>query len=115
MSSTTNPPTPRWSDGRARIRDYGDRALLIECGDIEVLALAATLRQARLPGVSDIVPGARTVLLHLDAVTDRAQARSGLETLDLNRAATAGDAEPVEVVIEVVYDGEGDLAGWHAG
>ena len=92
------------------IRDYGDRALLIECGDVEgVLALAATLREARLPGVSDIVPGARTVLLHLDAVTDRAPARSALEVMCLTRAATAEDAEPVEVVIEVVYDGE-DLA-----
>ena len=92
-----------------RIRDYGDRALLIECDDVEgVLALAGMLRETRLPGVSDIVPGARTVLLHLEAVAHRARARLKLEGMDLARAA-GHDAEPVEVVIEVVYDGE-DLA-----
>ncbi|MCB1264221.1 MAG: allophanate hydrolase subunit 1 [Mycobacterium sp.] len=92
-----------------RIRDYGDRALLIECDDVEgVLALAGMLRETRLPGVSDIVPGARTVLLHLEAVTHRARARVELEGMDLAGAA-GHDAEPLEVVIEVVYDGE-DLA-----
>ena len=35
-----------------RISDYGDRALLVECGSIEeVLALADAVRAARLPGV----------------------------------------------------------------
>ena len=39
------------------IRNYGDRALLLECGSIDdVLALAAELRAAELPGVADIVP-----------------------------------------------------------
>lgn len=37
-----------------RIRDYGDRALLLECGSgDEVLALAAALRRGDIPGIGD--------------------------------------------------------------
>ena len=46
---------------------FGDRALLLEFpGTTAVLTAAAALRTAALPGVVDIVPGARTVLLVLD-------------------------------------------------
>jgi len=39
------------------IREYGDQALLLECTSTEeVLALCVILREARLPGVTDIVP-----------------------------------------------------------
>ena len=52
------------------IRDYGDRALLIECDGIdEVLAFSAAVREAALggaiTGVVDVVPAARTVLVPL--------------------------------------------------
>ena len=55
--------------GGVGIRDYGDRALLIECGSTaEVLAWTETLRAAGLPGVDDLVPAARTVLIKLAGV-----------------------------------------------
>ena len=44
------------------VRDYGDCALLLECGSTaEVLAWTNALQQAELPGVLDIVPPSRTV------------------------------------------------------
>ena len=49
---------------RPAIMDYGDRALLLECACGEdVLALTDAVRDAHLPGVIDVVPGARTVLV----------------------------------------------------
>ena len=48
------------------VLDYGDQALLLQFDSTtDVLAWAAALREAALPGVLDIVPAARTVLLKL--------------------------------------------------
>ena len=48
------------------IRDYGDRALLLEFdGTEEVLAWSKAIRDAELLGVLDIVPASRTVLMKL--------------------------------------------------
>ena len=56
------------TDLAARIADYGDQALLLQFDtSTEVLACAAAVRAAALPGVQDIVPASRTVLLKLDA------------------------------------------------
>lgn len=95
--------------GTPLIRDYGDRALLVECrsGD-EVLALSAALRADDLPGVIDIVPGARTVLVALTGPQDRATLRSRLTVIGIPEPADTGPAHD-EVVIDVVYDGA-DLA-----
>lgn len=98
------------------IHRYGDRALLIECTDAAaVIALDHALRAAELPEVSDIVPGARTVLVRLRA--------TGLQTVMHDRLAAVGAPEPRQaiagagldavfddvviddVVIDVVYDG----------
>jgi len=91
------------------IRDYGDRALLIECADAaEVLAVGRALRTAALPVVSDIVPGARTVLVRLRADGLQALARELLGGIDVPRVAAPGAAPPAtttDVVIDVVYDG----------
>lgn len=47
--------------------DYGDQALMVQCGSTaEVLAWVDALRGAAFPGVVDIVPAARTVLIKLD-------------------------------------------------
>ena len=47
--------------------DYGDQGLMLQCGSTaEVLAWADALCAAPLPGVVDIVPAARTVLVKLD-------------------------------------------------
>jgi len=93
-----------------RILDYGDRALLIECGSTgEVLALAVALRDAALPGVVDIVPGARTVLVSIAEPRQRKPVRDLLAGIPVPAPSVSVRAEEAEVVIDVVYDGA-DLA-----
>ena len=88
------------------IRDFGDRALLVECGSTdEVLAVSAALRGAELPGVCDIVPAARTVLVTLTDPTRQPSARSLIAALDVPHPAPELAPGQAEVVIDVVYDG----------
>jgi len=92
------------------IRDYGDRALLLECNSTdEVLAFAAALRAADIAGVTDIVPGARTVLVTLTDPDHQASARTRVAEFEI--ASPANSVRPVhpDVVIDVIYDGA-DLA-----
>jgi len=92
------------------VLDYGDQALLLQFDNTtDVLAWAAALREAALPGVLDIVPASRTVLLKLDGPRQQAAVRRRLRALrvDVGVVATAPAVEPV--VIDVVYDGA-DLA-----
>jgi KipI family sensor histidine kinase inhibitor len=92
------------------VLDYGDQALLLQFDNsTDVLAWAAALREAALPGVLDIVPASRTVLLKLDGPRQQAAVRRRLRTLrvDAGMVATAPAVEPM--VIDVVYDGA-DLA-----
>lgn len=95
---------------RPAIMDYGDRALLLECGcGDDVLALTDAVRAARLPGVIDIVPAARTVLVTLGDPTLQATIRSRLAGIEvIAPEGQAADHRP-GVVIDVVYDGV-DLA-----
>jgi KipI family sensor histidine kinase inhibitor len=95
-----------------RVLDYGDQALLLQFdSSAEVLAAAAALRQAALPGVLDIVPAARTVLVKLDGHRYQGVTRHRLRKLQINPDATATTPPDggVDVVIDVVYDGV-DLA-----
>lgn len=96
--------------GPGRLLEYGPLAVLAEYRTLdEVMAAAAHVREAvaagRLPGVVDVVPAARTVLVRHDAALDR-----GL------LAGVLADVSPVDphdaplVEIPVRYDGE-DLAG----
>lgn len=90
--------------------DYGDHALLLQFGSTtEVLAWTEAVRGAALPGVLDIVPASRTVLVKLDGARYRAPTRQRLAALRLDRSAVADAAEPTgheaDVVIDVVYDG----------
>jgi KipI family sensor histidine kinase inhibitor len=91
------------------VLDYGDQALLVQFDSTaEVLAWAGALRDATLPGVLDIVPAARTVLLKLDGPGRQGAIRRRLGTLQVTPGAPAND--PVEpTVVDVVYDGA-DLA-----
>lgn len=90
------------------IRTVGDRALLLECDSTEeVLALADALRQARIPGVADIVPAARTVLVGLTDPGLQASARALIAGIEIPATPPAPPRDPV--VIDVVYDGA-DLA-----
>ena len=92
------------------VRDYGDRALLIECASTnEVLAVADALRDAELPGVSDIVPGARTVLVALTEPRYQAPIRTRLADIEVSAAVMSVRPDEADVVIDVVYDGA-DLA-----
>ncbi|SRX92554.1 hypothetical protein MSP7336_00780 [Mycobacterium shimoidei] len=92
------------------VLDYGDQALLLQFDNTaDVLAWAAALREAALPGVLDIVPASRTVLIKLDGPRYQGVVRNRLRKLRVNP-----DVEPTAppeecTVIDVVYDGA-DLA-----
>lgn len=80
----------------------GPRAVLAELDSLaEVMATAAAWRTAGLPGVVEIVPAARTVLVVHDGTLDTARlaaAEPGVELLEAR-----------SVTIDVAYDGA-DLA-----
>jgi len=86
----------------------GREALLVEVDDLDAaLALYAALREASLPGVTDLVPAARTVLIRLDpAVTSPAVVQVATAAL---RPGGTGQVSAGAVEIPVVYDGP-DLA-----
>lgn len=94
------------------VLDYGDTGLLLQCDSTaDVLAWAAALREAALPGVVDIVPASRTVLMKLDSARYRDLTRQRLRRLrvDAEPHRAVSSADRVDVVIDVVYDGA-DLA-----
>jgi KipI family sensor histidine kinase inhibitor len=83
-----------------RLLPFGPRAVLAEYDSLaEVMAVSDALRAADLPGVDDVVPAARTVLVHHRQVD-----RAALERL-LVPAASAPSAVGPIVEIPVVYDG----------
>ena len=88
--------------------DYGDQALLLEFDSTaDVLAWSAAVREADLPGVLDIVPASRTVLIKLAGPRYQAPTRQRLAKLKVAAdAPTEGTAQSADVEIEVVYDGE---------
>lgn len=82
--------------------------LLIDCADLtETMRLHHSLETAALPGVLELVPAARTVLVRFDpARTSARELETAITGLDLASGAS-GDERSVS--IDVVYDGE-DLA-----
>lgn len=108
-----------------QLRPAGSRGVLVEVDDLAaVLALHEQLRAAALPGVVDLVPAARTVLVVLDpGVADPATTAARIRALPPTpgpRAAGDGPAARDRddlVEVPVVYDGEdlahvGELTGW---
>jgi KipI family sensor histidine kinase inhibitor len=92
------------------VLDYGDQALLLQFDSTaDVLAWAAALREAALPGVLDIVPASRTVLLKLDGSRYQSAVRRRLRTLRVAPDTVAAVPPEEPTVIDVVYDGA-DLA-----
>ena len=92
------------------VLDYGDQALMLQCGSTaEVLAWVDALRAAALPGVVDIVPAARTVLVKLDNPRLQGANRHRLRKMRVTADADATADRSADVVIDVVYDGP-DLA-----
>jgi KipI family sensor histidine kinase inhibitor len=85
-----------------RVRRYGDEALLVEPDDASaVLALAAAARAE--PGVLEVVPAARTLLVRTapDALDRLAARLAGLALADAPDPAT----QAAPVVLDVRYDG----------
>jgi KipI family sensor histidine kinase inhibitor len=96
------------------VMDYGDQALMLQCGSTaEVLAwadaLRDALRSAALPGVVDVVPAARTVLVKLDSPHRQGVIRQRLRKMRVTAEEVAPSERRADVVIDVVYDGP-DLA-----
>ncbi len=92
------------------VLDFGDSALMLQCGSTaEVLAWAAQLRGAALPGVVDIVPAARTVLVRLDGPRHQGVVRQRLRKMRVTAEQDTAAPRRAAVVIDVVYDGP-DLA-----
>jgi KipI family sensor histidine kinase inhibitor len=90
-----------------RIAPYGDEALLAEPDDpASVLALAVAA--AAEPGVLEVVPAARTLLVRAEPA---ALARLPERLIELGaQASAAPEPESAEVVLDVRYDGA-DLTG----
>jgi KipI family sensor histidine kinase inhibitor len=86
----------------------GREAVLVEVDDLdEAQALYATLRTAALPGVTDLVPAARTVLVRLDpGATTPAAVRETIGGLRIDRQRRP---DVGTVTVPVRYDGP-DLA-----
>lgn len=87
-----------------KIHPYGDRALLLELsGQASVLEWTQHLRSLDLPGVLDIIPGARSIALSLHT---GASARAIAVALGSTRPSGTLRAEPDDVLdIPVTYDG----------
>src|SRR5271167_3693586 len=89
------------------VLDYGDHALMVQCGSTaEVLAWTAGLRAAAWPGVIDIVPAARTVLVKLDGPGCQTAIRHLLRKLRVDLDAYLAEAEvaPADRSADVVID-----------
>ncbi|KJF70514.1 urea amidolyase family protein [Agrobacterium arsenijevicii] len=101
---------------RLRFLPAGGNALLVELENLETtLTLLDGLLAARLEGVTELVPAARTVMVHFDPLfTDRARLAAAISAIDLSvRSTRRGEV----FEIPVIYDGEdlGDVAenlGW---
>ncbi|MEU6109007.1 allophanate hydrolase subunit 1 [Streptomyces albidoflavus] len=91
-----------------RFLPCADQGLLVGTGSLdEALALYRALEESPPPGVEDLVPAARTVLLRLAPGADPSRVEQAVRGLEPGEART-GTGELVR--IPVVYDGE-DLPG----
>ncbi len=101
-----------------RLLPSGSDALLVELASLEeVLALYGAPRRRPPPGVVDLVPAARTVLLRVDPASGDLDAVARAVRGTEPDSAARADEGLVEV--PVVYDGEdlddvGRLTGWGA-
>ncbi|MEI7913921.1 MAG: allophanate hydrolase subunit 1 [Mycobacteriaceae bacterium] len=92
--------------GNGAIRDYGDRALLVECDSTdEVLRLTEALRSQAWAGVAGVVPGARTVLVEVADGHAQREIRDGLSAMAIRPRQPVADHPHADMVIDVVYDG----------
>lgn len=91
-----------------RLLPCGEAALLVEVGSLaEVLVLADRLRAADLPGVIDLVPAARTVLVAADSPATLLALRPRISELATLPADGRQVPQPATttIVLPVRYDG----------
>ncbi len=100
-----------------RLLPYGAGAVLVEVDDLdEVLGLHAALHADPPPGLVDLVPAARTVLVRFDpGVVERAVVERAVREVPLQPVRAGDDRDVVEVPVR--YDGEdldevAELTGW---
>ena len=92
----------------AVLRPSGERAVLVELDSLTAAhALSASILAAALPGVLDVVPAARTVLVTVHRADQLSPVATRLQ--QLAREPGAAVPKPAAVRIPVVYDGA-DLA-----
>ncbi len=90
-----------------RLRPVGEQAVLAEVEDMAMVhRLQAAVRAARLPGVVEVVPGYRTLLVTTGSPAEAAAVRDALPRLEL---PVPSQVVGRRVEVPVVYDGE-DLA-----
>ena len=96
------------------VRPAGTRALLVTFDSLaDVVAFHGGLDRAALPGVTEVVSGARTLLVRFDpGRTDAGRLCARLD--DVVPVAASGRADDDPVVIPVTYDGEDLDAVAHA-
>ena len=89
-----------------KVLAYGDRSLMVEVDTTdEVIAWTSALGDAALPGVLDIIPGARTVLLVTDAPERLPPLRKTVGALSPGTTTTTAEAGGAVVEVPVIYDG----------
>jgi KipI family sensor histidine kinase inhibitor len=87
-----------------RLRPAGACGVLAEVDDLDTVhRLAAAVRTAALPGVVDVVPGYRTVLVTVAEPAQLAAVRDVVPVLELGSPAATTAAA---LDVPVVYDGE---------
>ncbi|GEK81587.1 5-oxoprolinase subunit B/C family protein [Agrococcus baldri] len=88
-----------------RVLPAADTALLVEAADLdESMRLLPALREARLDGVTELVPAARTILVRFDPRVVAAERLA--ERLLAVRPAAERSVSTEAVTIPVQYDGE---------
>jgi KipI family sensor histidine kinase inhibitor len=93
---------------------FGEIALVIEFGDAisleinsKVIALSEAISKAEIPGVEEIVPTYRSLLVRYNPLTtDYKQLASQIQSLEKTLKTLATRAKTRQIVIPVVYGGE---------
>lgn len=96
-------PGPAKPHDHREVWEYGEDALLVELADVAaVMALGDSLDQHPLPGVEEVVPAARTLLLRLGPGADTGSITAQVRSRELSAyEPTVGEV----VEIPVTYDG----------
>jgi KipI family sensor histidine kinase inhibitor len=91
-----------------RLLPSGDAALLVECDSLdEVLALHDALAADPRPGVVELVPAARTVLVSIDpSVIPLESAATWVRRIPAEAGSRTAGATALPVAIPVAYDGD---------